>query len=75
MDVLLSPNGSVQLNKEAVAILRLCDGTRDRDSVIAEIVRRSDGKTRASDVREFLDVALSRGWIVIHSSRHNGGTT
>lgn len=62
--VLLCPGGKVQLNKGAVAILRLCDGSRNRDAIIAEVVRRSRENTRASDISEFLDVALARGWII-----------
>jgi len=62
--VLLSPGGSVQLNQGAAAILRLCDGSRGRDAVIAEVVRRSRGKMRVSDVGEFIDAAVARGWII-----------
>lgn len=62
--VLLSPGGEVHLNKGAVAILRLCDGSRDRDAIVAEVMRRSRENMRASDISEFLDVALARGWIV-----------
>ena len=39
--VLVCPNGKVQLNRIAAAILRLCDGSRDREDVVAEVVRRS----------------------------------
>jgi pyrroloquinoline quinone biosynthesis protein D len=61
--VLLSPNGPVQLNRIAAAILRLCDGSRDRDGVVAEVVRRSNPHTRAAEIIEFLDAARARGWI------------
>jgi len=62
--VLLSPNGPVQLNRTAAAILRLCDGSRDRDGVVAEVVRRSNpGGTRPAEIIEFLDAARARGWI------------
>lgn len=61
--VLLSPNGPVQLNRTAAAILRLCDGSRDREGVVAEVVRRSNPHTRAAEIIEFLDAARSRGWI------------
>lgn len=62
--VLLCPDGKVHLNKEAVVILRLCDGSRNRDTIVAEALRRSRANTLASDIGEFLDVALARGWIV-----------
>jgi pyrroloquinoline quinone biosynthesis protein D len=62
--VLVSPNGRVQLNDGATAILRLCDGSRTSEQIVAEVTRVSTGETLASDVAEFLDVARSRGWIV-----------
>lgn len=61
--VLVCPNGNVQLNRMAAAILRLCDGSRDRENVVAEVVRRSQPHTRAKEITEFLDVARARGWI------------
>ena len=61
--VLMCPNGQVQLNRIAAAILQLCDGSRDRDGVVAEVVRRSHPRTRAAEIIEFLDVARARGWI------------
>jgi pyrroloquinoline quinone biosynthesis protein D len=62
--VLLGPEGKVHLNKGAAAILRLCDGSRNRETIVAEVVRRTRGTTLASDIREFLDAARARGWIV-----------
>jgi hypothetical protein len=47
----------------AETILLLCDGSRDRDGVVAEVVRRSDPHTRAVEIIEFLDAARARGWI------------
>jgi hypothetical protein len=47
----------------AAAILRLCDGSRDRAGVVAEVVRSSHPRTRAVEIMEFLDVARARGWI------------
>jgi len=61
--VLVCPNGEVQLNRMAETILLLCDGSRDRDDVVAEVVRRSHPGTRAAEIVEFLDVARARGWI------------
>jgi pyrroloquinoline quinone biosynthesis protein D len=62
--VLVAPNGVVQLNDGAAAILRLCDGSRDRDDIVAAIVEASQTPTIAADVLEFLDVAQARGWII-----------
>jgi pyrroloquinoline quinone biosynthesis protein D len=61
--VLVCPNGNVQLNRMAETILRLCDGSRARDDLVAEVVRRSHPHTRAVEIIEFLDVARARGWI------------
>jgi pyrroloquinoline quinone biosynthesis protein D len=61
--VLVSPKGNVQLNRIAAAILRLCDGSRDREGVVAEVVRGTHPHTRADEIIEFLDVARARGWI------------
>lgn len=62
--VLVCPGGNVQLNEGAAAILRLCDGSRDRAAIIAEIARLSSTSTLADDIVEFLNVASARGWIV-----------
>jgi coenzyme PQQ biosynthesis protein PqqD len=61
--VLMSPNGPVQLNQIAAVILQLCDGSRDREDVVAEVVRVSHPRTRAAEIVEFLDAARARGWI------------
>jgi pyrroloquinoline quinone biosynthesis protein D len=61
--VLVGPNGTVQLNRIAAAILRLCDGSRDRADLVTEVLRTSHPRTRAVEIVEFLDVARARGWI------------
>lgn len=61
--VLVGPSGKVQLNRVAAAILRLCDGSRDRENVVAEVVRTAHPHTRAVEIIEFLDAARARGWI------------
>jgi pyrroloquinoline quinone biosynthesis protein D len=62
--VLLSPGGKVQLNEVALDILRLCDGSRTRDDIVAQVVPQPRETTLAADVCEFLDVAQARGWII-----------
>ena len=61
--VLILPDGKVQLNRTAAAILELCDGLHDRDDLVAEVVRRSNEQARAVEITEFLDAARARGWI------------
>lgn len=61
--VLVCPDGNVQLNKIAAAILRLCDGSHGRDEIVAEVVRGSRNQARPAEIVEFLDAAVARGWI------------
>jgi len=61
---LAGPAGIVQLNESAAAILALCDGTLAREQIIARILPRSKDDSFAVDVREFLNAAKRRGWIV-----------
>ena len=61
--VLVSPEGNVQLNAVAAAILELCDGSRDRAQLVAEILQRTGNRARSADIVEFLDAAVARGWI------------
>lgn len=63
--VLVCAEGKVQLNSGAAAILQLCDGSRDRDGIVTELMRDSHRHALAGEIEEFLDAALSRGWIVV----------
>ena len=62
--VLICPSGRVPLNESAARILALCDGTRTREEIIDHVMRRPLDVKLAVDVREFLDVARQRGWII-----------
>ncbi len=59
-----SSEGRVHLNRYALAILELCDGSRSRDRVVIDALLRSAGALRAADVIEFLDAARGRGWLI-----------
>jgi len=61
--VLVCPEGNVQLNSTAAEILGLCDGSRDRVQVVAEVQHRTSNRARSADIVEFLDAAVARGWI------------
>ncbi len=61
--ILMSRTGPVRLNESAAAILELCDGTRTREGIVARIVRSKDDSLE-DDVRDFLDAARRRGWIL-----------
>src|SRR5687767_3460551 len=62
--VLACAEGNVQLNNTAVAILRLCDGSRNRDAIVAALMQGSHRNALAMEIIEFLDAAHARGWIV-----------
>jgi pyrroloquinoline quinone biosynthesis protein D len=62
--VLVGPTDVVQLNESAAAILELCDGTLTREQIVARVLPRSKDDSFAVDVREFLNAARRRGWIV-----------
>lgn len=63
--VLVQPGGAVvPLNESAAALLDLCDGTRTLDEVVSEFLSQPANHQLESDVREFLQAALERGWIV-----------
>ncbi|MHB0777157.1 pyrroloquinoline quinone biosynthesis peptide chaperone PqqD [Halomonas sp. WWR20] len=62
--VLLYPEGMVQLNDSAGAILALLDGQRDVQALVAELQQRyPDAPTIEPDVKEFLLDAVQQGWI------------
>jgi pyrroloquinoline quinone biosynthesis protein D len=61
--VLVCPEGNVQLNSMAGTILALCDGSRDRVQIVADVLHRSGNRARSADILEFLDAAVARGWI------------
>ncbi|HMV37848.1 pyrroloquinoline quinone biosynthesis peptide chaperone PqqD [Plasticicumulans sp.] len=61
--VLLYPEGMVQLNPSAAAVLELCDGSLDADGIVAALEAKYPGADLAADVRQFLEVADERGWL------------
>ena len=60
--VLLFPEGMVQLNGPAGEILALCDG-RSVDAIVEALETRFAGSDLRDDVLGFLDEARRRGWI------------
>ncbi|MDX5376378.1 MAG: pyrroloquinoline quinone biosynthesis peptide chaperone PqqD [Halomonas sp.] len=64
--VLLYPEGMVQLNESAGAILSLVDGERDVAALIDELSRRypeAPSEELAQDVIDFCVDAMQQGWI------------
>ncbi|QQC65615.1 pyrroloquinoline quinone biosynthesis peptide chaperone PqqD [Paraburkholderia ginsengisoli] len=61
--VLLYPEGMVKLNQSAGEILKRCDGTRDVDTLIAELEQAFNTTGLGAEVRAFLADAHARGWL------------
>jgi pyrroloquinoline quinone biosynthesis protein D len=63
-DLLLMPERVVVLDGHAGAVLRLCDGGRTADAIVAELAERFPGAPVATDVPEFLHRVREEGWLV-----------
>ena len=61
--VLLYPEGMVQLNETAAAILGFCDGQRSVIGVIADLENEYEADDLREDVLTFLHEAVERGWV------------
>lgn len=61
--VLLYPEGMVKLNQSAAEILKRCDGTRDMDTLIADLEQAFNTTGLAPEVRAFVADAQLRGWL------------
>jgi pyrroloquinoline quinone biosynthesis protein D len=62
-DVILYPEGMVELNQSSAEILKLCDGTRDLDQIVIDLEEKFTTTGLKNDITSFLDVALNNGWI------------
>jgi len=61
--VLLYPEGMVKLNQSAGEILKRCDGTRDIDTLIADLQQAFNAQGIGDEVRLFVAEAERRGWL------------
>lgn len=61
--VLLYPEGMVKLNQSAAEILKRCDGTRDMDTLIADLEQTFNTAGLGPEVRAFVTDAQLRGWL------------
>jgi len=62
-DVILYPEGMVELNQSSAEILKLCDGTRNLDQIVSELEHKFATTGLTNDITAFLEVALKNGWI------------
>ncbi len=62
-DVILYPEGMVELNQSSAEILKLCDGTRNLQNLVTDLEEKFSTSGLQNDVSDFLEVALQNGWI------------
>lgn len=62
-DVILYPEGMVELNQSSAEILKLCDGTRTFDEIVTELEQKFSTTGLSNDIGNFLNVAIQNGWI------------
>ena len=62
-DVILYPEGMVELNQSSAEILKLCDGTRNLSQIISELEHKFNTSGLTNDITAFLEVAIQNGWI------------
>lgn len=62
-DVILYPEGMVELNQSSAEILKLCDGVRNLAQIITDLEQKFATSGLQNDITAFLEVALKNGWI------------
>lgn len=62
-DVILYPEGMVELNQSSAEILKLCDGSRTVDKIVTDLETKFQATGLKNDITQFLEVALNNGWI------------
>ncbi len=62
-DVILYPEGMVELNSSSAEILKLCDGTRTLDGIVQTLENKFQTTGLKSDISEFINIAFENGWI------------
>jgi len=62
-DVILYPEGMVELNQSSAEILKLCDGSRTLDQLVLDLEEKFATSGLKNDISSFLEDALKNGWI------------
>jgi pyrroloquinoline quinone biosynthesis protein D len=62
-NVILYPEGMVELNQTSAEILKLCDGTRNLAQIVNELEQKFTTSGLTNDINAFLEIALQNGWI------------
>ncbi len=62
-NVILYPEGMVELNQSSAEILKLCDGSKNQDQIIEALELKFQTTGLRQDIIQFLEIALQNGWI------------
>lgn len=62
-DVILYPEGMVELNQSSAEILKLCDGSRNLEKIASDLEQKFSTSGLINDIGSFLEVALQNGWV------------
>jgi pyrroloquinoline quinone biosynthesis protein D len=62
-DVILYPEGMVELNQSSAEILKLCDGNHTLAQIVSELENKFSQTGLHHDIKSFLEIALHNGWI------------
>ena len=62
-DVILYPEGMVELNQSSAEILKLCDGSRNLCQIVDTLELKFQTTGLKQDINRFLEDALQNGWI------------
>lgn len=62
-DVILYPEGMVELNQPSAEILKKCDGSRMLAQIVSELEQKFQTTGLEKDILQFLEIALQNGWI------------
>ena len=62
-DVIIYPEGTVELNASSAEILKLCDGSRNLIQIINVLENKFSTTGLTKDITDFLEVAFKNGWV------------
>jgi pyrroloquinoline quinone biosynthesis protein D len=66
---LLVPEGALQLNSTAAAILALCNGERTLSAIAAELEKQYKGENVVEDVRHLISRITKRGLLTLEGNK------
>jgi coenzyme PQQ biosynthesis protein PqqD len=63
-DVIIYPEGIVELNQSSAEILKLCDGFHNLSQIVTELENKFVAAGLTNDITVFLETAFNNGWVV-----------